>query len=104
MEARNYVEQTEVDYQQIDDSPHVQPLRQEQKYREFIPSTEKQFKRQQQEISFFCHLAVYSLLVTLILLLSMSVFPFIIAAPTGLLVPLGIILGCKRLWKMFIKK
>jgi hypothetical protein len=96
MEARQ--EQEDYDIQQTAAQKAAPPLSVE--YKEIKP-LQVHAKKQRREISFFGHLAVYSVLMGLILSLSMAEFPIIVAIPVGLTLPLGIIIGCKALWNKY---
>ncbi|MDR0199208.1 MAG: DUF3270 family protein [Streptococcaceae bacterium] len=63
-----------------------------------------QEKKRRREVSFFLHVGIYSVLMPLILAFCLALFPSFVALPIGLLLPLGIILGVKRLYFLWINR
>lgn len=103
MEARQYNENLEqvrpiTPQERQDTSALVQ------EYRDITPSAKKIRKRQRKELSFFAHIGSYSILLALCLSLSMTISPFIIAVPVGLLLPIGVILGMKTIFRQIFKQ
>lgn len=73
--------------------------------RAYVPAgtSSSRKRREAREISFFGHLAVYSLIMMLLFSICMAVLPAIVAIPLGLALPIGIILGSKRLYGDYLK-
>lgn len=105
MEAREY-EYSESEMPAYSETDNGRPLAQQ-----YVPLTQEnkrnaaQARRsQRRELSFFLHVASYSVLFSLLYPILQAVTPFIIAFPAALLLPIGIILGSKVLFRKFVLK
>ena len=103
MEARDYYEEIEELAGMENFSVQSQPLIQE-----YIPTQKVQKqsrKSQRRELSFFGHVASYSILFMLLYPIITAVLQFpLLSLPICLFLPIGIILGSKRIIKKYLLK
>jgi uncharacterized membrane protein (DUF485 family) len=102
MEARKFEETNDAEARTI---YYAQPKNEAPLTQEYKPIQRKgqqSQKSRKRELSFFMHVSAYSILFMLLYPLLSAFLPFILSFPVALVLPIGIILGSKRLFKKYV--